>query len=615
VRARRRLLVAAAILALPIHEAAARPGPFEYLYVEANEGASSGGHAAVRFADRCYHFQHVDQGRIQLVRESFAQFEHQYRIAGNRAIHARRIELDDADYEHLQAIFEEHYREQQRDFALLEAMTGDRELLTDLARGRASTPRIPGTGYFFADEESSDSSSLSARSPAIDALAKRLRRLHGDETLSLREQDVRDAIASLAPRVGDLPDGSADEAFSRRYRDHLAALSALAVLRHGIPARATIAAPGDGALALSEREIAVLRRTRRQIEDDLTRLFASSRRDWGVAMLIGLARLDVVAASIDTRQLSLLDVYREDAPVVPAAQVRRHRARLRALLAERYGDVRDARRAFFAGRSFDESRLSRLEVAASLAVELDRATRSDTDLRVHTHGFLPEKGAEWLDAPRPELDGAELDAALIRARALETSYAEELSRRYPYDLIEHNCVTELLRLLAGADLQAHRDGAAALETRLAFVPFLSSRALAGLVGQTTYRRLPSYREQALMRMYESENDALVYLRESNVLTSTLYERERDDSAFFFFTDDAFLPRPILGLANLTTGIAATLAGVAALPIDGGRVLGSGARGALFSVPEIGFVSIRKGSFSFVPRRWLEGAEVEELHDN
>lgn len=48
--------------ALMLMSWAASPASFNYLYIEASEGNSSGGHAAIQFEDEVYHFQHVDSG-------------------------------------------------------------------------------------------------------------------------------------------------------------------------------------------------------------------------------------------------------------------------------------------------------------------------------------------------------------------------------------------------------------------------------------------------------------------------------------------------------------------------------------------------------------------------
>jgi hypothetical protein len=95
---------------------------------------------------------------------------------------------------------------------------------------------------------------------------------------------------------------------------------------------------------------------------------------------------------------------------------------------------------------------------------------------------------------------------------------------------------------------------------------------------------------------------LVYLRESNTVTSTLYRRNPDDSAFLFFTDDAGPVRPLLGAANLVTGLGFSAVGLFLVGVDGGDTLRAGLRGMLFSLPELVFFNIRKGSIPFAPRR-------------
>jgi len=64
---------------------------------------------------------------------------------------------------------------------------------------------------------------------------------------------------------------------------------------------------------------------------------------------------------------------------------------------------------------------------------------------------------------------------------------------------------------------------------------------------------------------------------------------------------ALLLRPLLGAANLTVGIGASLVGVARAPLDRGEALSAGLGGVLWSLPELLFVNVRKGSFDHVPR--------------
>jgi hypothetical protein len=67
----------------------------------------------------------------------------------------------------------------------------------------------------------------------------------------------------------------------------------------------------------------------------------------------------------------------------------------------------------------------------------------------------------------------------------------------------------------------------------------------------------------------------------------------------FFTDDAIAARPLFGALSMATGLGATLAGVATLPFDRGKTLWAGLNGVVFSLPELVFFNIRKGSFDYI----------------
>lgn len=114
-------------------------------------------------------------------------------------------------------------------------------------------------------------------------------------------------------------------------------------------------------------------------------------------------------------------------------------------------------------------------------------------------------------------------------------------------------------------------------------------------------RILSRRRAGLAKLYEEEHPVRVFLRESNTLTSTLYPRNPRDSAFLFFTDDVVVTRPLFGAVNLLVGVATSAAGLARLPFDGGEMLWAGVRGTVFSLPELFFQNIRKGSFAYAER--------------
>jgi hypothetical protein len=203
------------------------------------------------------------------------------------------------------------------------------------------------------------------------------------------------------------------------------------------------------------------------------------------------------------------------------------------------------------------------------------------------------------------------------AQSLETVVGEEarlqvaLERGYPYNLITRNCVSEIFREVDVALARAAQSedeavireesirrlgGHVAMVGSLNFVPGISALVVEDTYAVADRLHFVSYRERRLAEMRRDENAAWVFLRESNVVTSTLYRTQPHDSIFLFFTDDLVVPRPLFGAVNLVTGLAASAVGLAMLPVDGGETLWAGVRGVVFSLPELVFHNIRKGSF-------------------
>jgi hypothetical protein len=226
---------------------------------------------------------------------------------------------------------------------------------------------------------------------------------------------------------------------------------------------------------------------------------------------------------------------------------------------------------------------------------------------VHSAVVLP-----WTDQ--------DLRRALATARDRERAYTGALERLHRYDLLRRNCVTELFRTidaalaraiaadtttpagraLVRAEATRRLGGHVEVAGSVNFIPFVAAGAVAASLRVTETAELPSYRREQLEHLYARENRLRVWLREANTLTATAYRPSADDSVFVFFTDDALLPRPLLGAVNLAAGLGASLIGLARLPADGGDTLRAGAAGVLFSLPELLFVNIRKGSYAEVP---------------
>jgi hypothetical protein len=218
-------------------------------------------------------------------------------------------------------------------------------------------------------------------------------------------------------------------------------------------------------------------------------------------------------------------------------------------------------------------------------------------MRVTATPLQPSREAAWLDPIDPALADADLGRAIDAAGVAQRRFAEELRAQLGYDLVTHNCVSELFQTIEAADVQL--GGHVGSPWSLDFIPFVSAGAVDRQWDVTERPTVPSYRQIRLAEMSGREG-WWARVRESNVVSSTIYQRNDADSAFLFFTDDALLPRPVFGALNLAVGIGAGVAGLARLPVDGGAWLSAGLRGVLYSLPELAFVNLRKGSFDYVP---------------
>jgi hypothetical protein len=109
----------------------------------------------------------------------------------------------------------------------------------------------------------------------------------------------------------------------------------------------------------------------------------------------------------------------------------------------------------------------------------------------------------------------------------------------------------------------------------------------------------SFRERELARIAREEPGVWPRARESTTLLSTAYEPLLRDSAFLLFTDDVFWRRPLYGAANLFWASGYTLYGVGATVFDRGARLRAGLLGAFWSLPELAFQNVRKGSYEWV----------------
>lgn len=592
---------------------------FEYLYVRAHEGQASGGHAAVRFGGWVFDFQH-DDGLLVPRREDAARFQHAYRTLQNRSIESSRIEATAETVDLLRQGFERRVLAQLRQIEIGRDLAADASLLADLRDGREPALDVRGAGFFEAARAGEPPVSLEALRVAIEAR-------HGGAWASRRRAEAEGALRTLplepidaaAVRIDPFRLPIAAPSVHRRAEQALAARAAIDLFAAPQRLRTPLhdAGPIEAVATRTRLEAA-----RAALLGSTATLAGSRRPDWGEAFLRSVARLAALDASLADGRWRVLDALPASARTLPATP--RRVALVPALLAEARRDLDRARAAFLREEGFPEAAFGAVEAAATRVAVLEEVRDGATGLRVASGALLPE-GVARLPFPRhPDLTQASLAGAADAARRSASDHRERLQARYGYELASHNCVTELFDTIeaifaadasgepqhallehpAAWDRLVREESARRLGGYVApradanFVPFVSSRSVRMRWRVIERTHLPSAREHVVAR----EGSLTAALRESSVLTSSVYLPAERDGFFLFFTDQPWQGplRPLLGAANLAAGVARAGVGVVSLPFDRGQGLRSGLDGALWSLPELFFANVRKGTSEYVP---------------
>jgi len=567
-------------LAAALATGTAQSAELGFVWVESNVGGASGGHFALSLDDRVYSYHASDDGLLLLERRTREHFDFHYATLENRPLHVAFVELSPEVFARVRDGFAAAYLAEQRaltlvedrreNLALLEALLGDR--LGVSARG-AGLLDVRESG---ADEALVLRRELEARL-GRDFLQRAIERLEGE----LRAARL-DAVHGDAPLT--------------RYRERLAERAALMALRDAVGLDARAIVPADPT-PLSLAEAAGLSRLRERLTDAVTELLASRRPDRGHALFLAAARHHVVSGSLVESRLVLLDPLVRDTPALDARELASRRAEFEAV-AYHTEKVYRAERTRLRDLGPDARGYQRLEEWAARSAEYRAALAGGRALYAAVERRPPERrrllATIATATPRGELRES-LAAARMRVRAARDALRDVRG----YDLVRRNCATDVIATLNRAlgGTQAAREalgGALEPGEGLGFVPFVLFEQVRERLAVTRVERVPSYRERRLRARHD--RSIVGRLREATTLTSTIYRPRPGDTSFLLFTDDLFWARPAFGLVNLGWALGNGLAGVVTGPLDGGSRLERGLFGALFSLPELAWINVRKGSF-------------------
>ena len=587
--------------------------PFQFIYIDANVGGSSGGHSALRINNTVYHFQYFPDGLFKLVRERWPYFRYIYNDLENRTLYVAHIHIENRDLQTLREYLDRYYLIQEAHMSRLGELSADTQLLNDLNRGHFQMS-VNGAGIFSFDSPS-DEVSTQLRSAVIDTYGEKyLERTM--ETLDRELSKIPLVVSSVEPiNINKDVYPPPVKSLSKKYAENRLKRTALWVLDQALPVQKIeltdmdhFIRPGDrrGLTKNEQKKLSVYAET---LKSSVIHLPASRRPDWGYPLLLANARYQAVMWSLKRNRLYLLDPFPGSAKSVPP-QTLEEDPTVTARLADRaWRKYWDIRRSAFAGQSLDELALNeraynRLEEGAGRFAELEKGRLTGNTIRVAYGRLIPSR-SEMAPLPALSLSQQPINQLLREARLNQNVYNNQLRRCYPYNLINYNCATELIRNINAPFQSQERltevlGGGIVPGKDFGFIPFRLFDLVRDRFRVTKVDVLFGYRKRMLLRTAQNEpENTSLYFRECNTLTSTLYHGAEGDTPFLFFTDDVIWIRPVYGAINGAYGLIAAALGIFTLPLDGGDLSLAGLKGTLYSLPELFFFNIRKGSFNYV----------------
>ena len=564
----------------------------EILYVNSNVGAAAGGHVGLKLDNDVFHYQFYPDGRFLLVRESWDSFTLIYNRLRNRTIYAARCSVSEAAFAKVKNHFTTLLASQKLDFSNQRFISDQKTLIAGFRSGSLELS-VQGLG-FFAENGGESENSATLRSSIYEILGQPYLR-ERQEAITGKLNDCLKALlmdeysgTTLITKVLEISDLKKKQAAFDNIIDGRGLLkSALA----------------DGLRDKLSREARdnLERYLNRRLKT-LAHLLASDRRDTGEAILIETARCLTLIESLTRGTLVTLDPYPEKTTRKQLDLSDKEMQRYLTVLAEILNrqcslllqtEVNDV------GVETDYRYLQIENVNGRLA-EIGGALKEDRGIRISPNMMLPSR-SRTVRVNVPILKDEALDTALILVENDLSSMTLDFDKKYRYALINRNCVNELLK-----NMNSSFAGKAEVEAVLGdwidpvadriVIPYNFFYQVSTRYHVDQVTRFPSRRITEVEAMKEQSDMTDVWFREGNTLSTTTYTRRMEDTPFLFFTDDVKWTRPVLGLANLVWSVAYGLAGVVTLPINGGEPVHQAVRGMFYSLPELVFFNIRKGTY-------------------
>ncbi|EQA45301.1 hypothetical protein LEP1GSC050_2219 [Leptospira broomii serovar Hurstbridge str. 5399] len=589
----------------------------DFVYVDANTGQSSGGHSALRIDDTIYHFQYYPDEIFRLIREPYERFSHSYNVYSNRSSKIVRFSLPSEGWEKIRSGLDRLSLQQFKHLSNLDSMRSDTLFFKEILSVDHQVS-VSALGYFHETPGSESTKELS----------ERLRGELGNSWLGKVRSKIKSELfqAAKEEKFSAFPRYPSTD--SKAYPFYNGGPSAWFLLRLEKLSFLNALESGSGlnpeasfspiSATISEQERERLKGLKENLIISLIASLHEDSSDWGYPSLVFLARILAIEESLNTGKLHFLITFPPFTDTVSHENIRENIVLAEKASKELYAAASYFRETLNSLRDLSEEEYRKWEDLENRAFELRSGLTRKISVRNTFEKLSPTLPAKiTYSFPIPEK--AELQKSLRASEEREKEYYNSLKDLYRFHILGKNCTTEIFdsleAILSGEEYTKWLGQKVNPRRSLSFIPFVAYNRVKNDWHFRSEESVLSYRKRKLEFMSRSESSLIVSLRESNTISSTIYESNPEDSSFLFFTDDVFLVRPIYGIANLGYGLGNGIFGVFTLPFDGGKRLKSGLQSAFFSLPELAFFNIRKGSFPKVsPKETPKALPIDSESD-
>ncbi|MCP4176190.1 MAG: hypothetical protein GY756_00315 [bacterium] len=602
------------------------PNPtLDFIYIDSSVDESAGGHMAVRLDQTVFHYQYYPNGFFLLVKENWPEFKHGYNNLQNRTLSMASIPLSSETYQRIKTQFLTRYLLQNRRLFHLKQLETESDYLKNVLSSNNTIP-INGLGFFVSKQK---------KDPTAALLYDSIKNKFGDLYISMIQQKLKTELEETVQNLqltllkhDKLSIYKASPFFTntvRKYFELREFQEALCVLAEAKPVTPETLIHSSGEIGqLTKVDLKRLQQYRETIKNSILHLLTSSRPDKGTALLVQMARFQAISKSLEHKYLITLDPFSEKAELLtlksflssyvaipyssedkenntrPEASKESLRVRtyFEQIKIEHSHYAKEVKSYFFSNLKNEDISFNQLEASLGRLWEINQAEENGRSLRVEGGILLPCKMDEVTVALNQNIKTSSVNInRLLNHKLL---FEKQLYEMYNYNLISRNCVTELFETIYSCFStanQANKELGGYLNPTelISFIPFMAFHSVKQKFPQSSIKILLSYRKRRQIQLYAKEG-MWALLKESNTITSTIYYPWEEDSSFLFFTDHFILPRQLLGIGNVIFSTANSLCGIVWSPIDKGKLLKRSMRGIIFSLPELAFFNIRKGTF-------------------